>query len=79
MDANLKNFLEQKKNLIIDTKIPAIKKQKTAVPKAGKDMDHPIENDPYKRFANSAIKDLPSKKDIIEKIQSFIEAEEAKL
>jgi hypothetical protein len=80
MDQNLKNFLEQKKNLILDTKIPAIRKQKTAVPKPGKEMmDKPVEGDPYRRFANTVIKDKPSKKDLIEKIQSFIDAEEAKL
>jgi hypothetical protein len=80
MDPTLKNFLEQKKNLIVDTKIPAIRKQKTAVPKPGKEMmDAPVENDPYRRFSNSVIKELPSKKDLIEKIQSFIDAEEAKL
>lgn len=80
MDQNLKNFLEQKKNLIQDTKIPSTRKQKTSVPKPGKDMmDKPVESDPYRRFANSAIKEKPSKKDLIEKIEAFITSEEAKL
>jgi hypothetical protein len=80
MDTTLKHFLESKKNLILDTKIPAVKKQKTEVPKPGKGMlQEPIENDPYKRMAKMIIKDLPSKKDVIEKFQSFITAEEAKL
>jgi len=80
MDSVLKNFLEQKKNLIADTKIPAIHKQKTTVPKPGKDMmDKPIESDPYKRFASMAIKEKPAKKDLVEKMQQFITAEEAKL
>ena len=80
MDSALKHFLDTKKNLILDTKIPAIRRQKTEVPKVPKSMqERPIENDPYRKFANSCIKDRPSKKDIIEKIQSFIDAEEAKL
>ena len=80
MDTNLKHFLDTKKSLILDTKIPAIRRQKTQVPKPGKEMmERPIENDPYRKFANSCIKDKPSKKDLIEKIQSFIDAEEAKL
>ena len=80
MDSGLRNFLETKKNLILDTKLPSIRKQKTEVPKVPKSMqERPIENDPYKKFANTVIKDKPTKKDIIEKIQSFIDAEEAKL
>jgi hypothetical protein len=80
MDSNLKQFLDAKKNLVVNTKIPAIYKQKTAVPKPGKGMlDKPIENDPYRRFANMAIKDLPTKKDLVEKMQQFIEAAEALL
>jgi hypothetical protein len=80
MDANLKQFLESKKSIILDTKIPAIKKQSTTTPKPGKGMmDKPIESDPYKRLALNAIKDKPSKTDLIEKFQSFIEAEESKL
>jgi hypothetical protein len=80
MDSGLKHFLDTKKNLILDTKIPAVRRQKTEVPKAPKEMmDKPLENDPYRKFANSCIKDKPTKKDIIEKIESFITAEEAKL
>jgi hypothetical protein len=80
MDPTLKNFLELKKNLILDTKIPAIKKQKSEVPKVPKSMqDKPLENDPYRRFANNAIKDLPVKKDLVEKMQQFIDAAEALL
>jgi len=80
MDANLKNFLEQKKNLVLDTKIPNTRKQKTAVPKPSKEMlDKPVESDPYRRFANMAVKDKPSKKDLVEKMQQFITSEEAKL
>jgi hypothetical protein len=80
MDSGLRNFLDTKKNLVLDTKLPAVRKQKTEVPKPPKEMmEKPIENDPYRKFANSCIKDKPSKKDIIEKIQSFIDAEEALL
>ena len=80
MDSVLKNFLEQKKNLIGDTKIPSTHKQKTIVPKPGKDMmDKPIDADPYKRLALMAIKEKPSKKYLVEKIQQFITSEEAKL
>jgi hypothetical protein len=80
MDSVLKNFLEQKKNLVGDTKIPAIHKQKTIVPKPGTNMmDKPIEADPYKRFASMAIKEKPSKKDLVEKFQQFITAAEALL
>ena len=80
MDSGLRNFLDTKKNLILDTKIPAIRKQKTEVPKPPKEMmEKPVENDPYRKFANSCIKDKPSKKDIIEKIESFITAAEALL
>lgn len=80
MDSVLKSFLEQKKCLVSDTKIPSTKKQKSVVPKPGKGMlEEPVENDPYKRFAKSAIKDKPSKKDLIEKMQAFISSEEAKL
>jgi hypothetical protein len=80
MDSVLKNFLEQKKCLVSDTKIPSTKKQSVVVPKPGKGMvDKPVEGDPYKRFANSVIKDKPSKKDLVEKIQAFITSEEAKL
>lgn len=80
MDANLKNFLDQKKSIIMDTKIPAIKKQKSETPKPGKGMlDGPTELDPYKRLATSVIKDLPTKKDLIEKFESFITAAEAVL
>ena len=80
MDANLKNFLEQKKNLIMDTKIPSAKKQKTVTVKPGKgNLDKPIETDPHRRFANMVIKDKPSKKDLVEKIQEFITSEEALL
>jgi hypothetical protein len=80
MDSVLKNFLEQKKCLVSDTKIPSTKKQSVVVPKPGKGMvDKPVEADPYKRFANSVIKDKPSKKDLVEKIQAFITSEEAKL
>ena len=42
-------------------------------------MDKPIESDPYKRFASMAIKEKPAKKDLVEKMQQFITAEEAKL
>lgn len=80
MDANLKNFLEQKKNLITDTKIPGAKKQKTMAVKPGKGMmDKPIESDPHKRMVKAIINDKPSKKDVIEKFQGFIEAAEAEL
>jgi hypothetical protein len=80
MDSVLKNFLDQKKCLVSDTKIPSTKKQSVVVPKPGKGMvDKPVEADPYKRFANSVIKDKPSKKDLVEKIQAFITSEEAKL
>lgn len=80
MDSGLKHFLDTKKNLVLDTKLPAIRRQKTEVPKVPKEMmERPIENDPYRKFANSVIKDKPTKKDLIEKIQSFIDAEEAKL
>jgi hypothetical protein len=80
MDATLKNFLQMKKNLILDTKLPAIRKQQTVVPKTPKGMmDKPLDADPYRRFATSAIKEKPSKKDIVEKIQSFIDAAEAML
>lgn len=80
MDSVLKNFLEQKKNLVANTKIPGTHKQKTVVPKAGKDMmDKPVEQDAYKRFANMAIKDRPTKKDLVEKMQQFIDSEESKL
>lgn len=80
MDSVLKNFLEQKKNLIGDTKIPSTHKQKTIVPKPGRDMlEKPIESDPYKRMAQSVIKEKPAKKDLVEKMQQFITSEEAKL
>jgi hypothetical protein len=80
MDATLKNFFDTKKSLIADTKLPAIRKQKTEVPKVPKHMqDKPLENDPYRKFANSVIKDKPSKKDLVEKIQQFIDAAEALL
>jgi hypothetical protein len=80
MDSVLKNFLEQKKCLVSDTKIPSTKKQSVVVPKPGKGMvDKPVEADPYKRFANSVIKDKPKKADLVEKIQAFITSEEAKL
>ena len=80
MDSGLKSFLDTKKNLVLDTKLPAVRKQKTEVPKVPKSMqERPIENDPYRKFANTVIKDKPTKKDIIEKIQSFIDAEEALL
>ena len=80
MDSVLKNFLEQKKCLVADTKIPNTKRQKSIVPKAGKGMlNEPVECDPYKRFANSVMKDKPTKKDLVEKIQAFITSEEAKL
>jgi hypothetical protein len=80
MDSGLKHFLDTKKSLIMDTKLPAIRKQKTEVPKVPKSMqDKPLENDPYRRLANATIKELPSKKDLIDKFQQFIDAEEAKL
>jgi len=79
MDGNLKNFFDAKKALILDTKIPAIHKQKSTTPKAPKGMTEALDQDPYKRFATSVIKDKPTKKDLIEKIQSFIDSEEAKL
>jgi hypothetical protein len=80
MDAGLKNFLDLKKNLILDTKLPGLKKQKTQVVKPDKnDMHRPLDPDQYRAFANSVIKDKPSKKDLIEKIEVFIQAEEAKL
>lgn len=79
MDATLKNFFDSKKALIKDTKLIGSKKQKVTVPKAGKDMNKPLDDDPYRRFASSAIKDKPSKKDLIEKVQQFIDAEEAQL
>jgi hypothetical protein len=64
----------------MDTKIPAIKKQVSETPKPGKGMmTESTESDPYKRLAMSVVKDLPSKKDLIEKFESFIMAEEAKL
>jgi Lon protease-like protein len=46
-------------------------------PKTGPEVQH--DADPYRRFANSCIKDKPSKKDLVEKIEQFIQAEEAKL
>jgi len=80
MDSVLKGFLESKKNLVVNTKIPATKKQDTKVVKPEKGMmDAPVEHDEYRRFASQVIKDLPSKKDLIEKIELFIEAEEKKL
>jgi len=79
MDSNLKQFLESKKNLILDTKIPAIRKQKTEVPKPLKTMDKPIDNDPYRRMVNMRIKDKPSKQDVVDKFQQFITAAEALL
>lgn len=80
MDQGLKNFLNAGKNLILDTKLEGAKKQKTAVPKPGKEMlDKPLDPDPYRRFAATYIKDKPSKKDLVEKLEQFIQAEEAKL
>jgi len=80
MDSGLKNFLDTKKNLVLDTKLPGVKKQKTQVVKPEKNMlEKPTESDPYRAFANSVVKDKPSKKDLIEKIEVFIQAEEAKL
>lgn len=79
MDANLKNFFEAKKSLISDTKRPAIYKQKSETPKPPKGMSEALDTCPYKRFCTSAIKDKPSKKDLIEKMQAFIASEEAKL
>jgi len=80
MDSGLKHFLDTKKNLIMDTKLPAIRKQKTEVPKVPKHMqERDLDTDPYRRLANATIKELPSKKDLIEKFQQFIDAEEAKL
>jgi hypothetical protein len=77
MDATLKAFFDAKKSLINDTKIPGSKKQSTKPPKGN--MNKPLEEDHYKRFAASAIKDLPSKKDLVDKMQQFIDSEEAKL
>jgi len=79
MDTTLKHFLESKKNLVMDTKIPAIKKQKTEVPKPLKTMDKPIEMDPYRRMVSMIIKDKPSKQDVVDKFQQFITAAEALL
>ena len=80
MDTGLKNFLDTKKNLILDTKLPGKLKQKTQVVKPNKnDMHKPLDPDQYRAFANTVIKDKPSKKDLIEKIELFIQAEEAKL
>jgi hypothetical protein len=79
MDSNLKQFLESKKNLILDTKIPGIRKQKTEVPKPLKTMDKPIDSDPYRRMVNMIIKDKPSKQDVVDKFQQFITAAEAAL
>ena len=79
MDANLKQFFDAKKSLITDTKIPAMHKQKTATPKPPKGMAEALDQDPFIRFAKSAIKEKPSKKDLIEKMEAFIAAEEAKL
>ena len=78
MDPTLKSFFDTKKSLINDTKIPGSKKQSTKPPK-GSQMNKPLEEDHYKRFATSAIKDLPSKKDLVDKMQQFIDSEEAKL
>ena len=79
MDATLKAFFDAKKSLVADTKIPGSKKQSTKAPKGSKEMNKPLEEDHYKRFASSAIKDLPSKKDLVDKMQQFIDSEEAKL
>ena len=80
MDVNLKNFLEQKKQLVSDTKLPGSVKQKTVTVKPGKGMmDKPIESDPHKRMVRAIINDKPSKKDLIEKYQAFIESAEAEL
>jgi hypothetical protein len=80
MDPTLKTFLDLKKSLVLDTKLPAISKQKSGVPKVPKHMmEKSLEADPYKRLANSVIKELPSKTDLIERFEQFITAEEAKL
>jgi len=79
MDATLKAFFDAKKSLINDTKIPGSKKQSTKPPKGSQDMNKPVEQDAYKRFALATIKDLPSKKDLVDKMQQFIDSEEAKL
>ena len=79
MDATLKAFFDAKKSLINDTKIPGNKKQSTKAPKGSKEMNKPLEEDHYKRFALATIKDLPNKKDLVEKMQQFIDSEESKL
>ena len=79
MDSTLKYFLDQGKALIKDTKTPRQKPTKTKEMKSPGGLEAKVESDPHKRFSNSVIKDKPSKKDVVEKIQGFITQAEAEL
>jgi hypothetical protein len=79
MDQGLRNFISSQKSLVLDTKIPGSKKQKSSPPKASEAPDRNLEPDPFKRFANKVIKDKLNKKEVVEHFQKFIEEAEAKL
>jgi len=79
MDQGLRNFISSQKSLVLDTKIPGSKKQKSAAPKASEAPDRHLEADPFKRFAIKVVKDKLNKKEVVEHFQKFIEEAEAKL
>jgi len=79
MDQGLRNFISSQKSLVLDTKIPGSKKQKSAVPKASEAPDRHLDPDPFKRFAIKVVKDKLNKKEVVEHFQKFIEEAEAKL
>lgn len=79
MDQGLRNFINSQRSLILDTKIPGSKKQKSAAPKASEAPDRNLDPDPFKRFAIKVVKDKLNKKEVVEHFQKFIEEAEAKL
>ena len=79
MDQGLRNFMTSQKSLVLDTKIPGSKKQKSAVPKASEAPDRSLDPDPFKRFAIKVVKDKLNKKEVVEHFEKFIQEAEAKL
>ena len=79
---DFKKFLESGRTLLVDTKLPSkmpAKKEKVSIAQVT-GLGGPAGNDnPYDVFVRKAINEKMKPREVVEKLQKFIEIEEAKL
>ena len=84
MSDALKDFLASGKKLLNDTKTPRkapepANTKKGSLPNPALGSGEPVERDPHKLFIRRVVKEKPSKKEVVEQFEKFIEQAESQL